>query len=480
VTLPALPHPSSLVTDTGFRMTPEWYKHFQDTRSGLVAQIGDAAFFATRADAQAYNPRVPPDFLVVAGHTVVGDCPPIYYAKVAAEPSHIAKLQILQGTWYEFRNAELDSRQVGVHLAASDAVDEFQDFVDAAAALEVPAVVADGETYDFPSGSIDLPAGIILRGHGAILRRTVDLTIPLLQGTSVDGGRVDGLKLKYTASTTTTTTTNSTALFLDTCNNWSAQNVVVEGAFYIGIYFRDCRRGSIEDCQCWGLYNRGIYVAADTYTEDIHTSRCLVDGYEFGTSNRLTNHMINTNGFGTGTGKNITFSDCIARHSSTSPQGEGFGISERIGFQKLENCHATDCYHGFLLQEANSQPLQHVSVVNCQSDGCELGFVGAGADYFAISGCIAYDCVDGYYFDDCENFILSGNIARDCSEDGFEFDGDSLAIAVSGNISDGNTANGFLAADTVDYINAKGNISLNNGTAYTWGAGTGHDTTGNI
>lgn len=447
---------------------------------GAAAASQTAVRFQTKTAAEAYNPTTAPDFIELGGYSAFRDAPSALYRKVAAEPAHVAKFQIAQGSWYEIAVTALDSRMVGVHDSASDAVTAFQNFVDAAASLKVPAIVADGETYDFPSGTVDLPAGIDLRGHGATLRRTVDLTIPLLSGSAVDGGQISGLKLKYTAGTTETVNTTSAAVYLDTCDSWEVRDIVVEGAFYYGIYLRDCMNGLVDDCEVWGAYNRACYIAADTWTENIHVSNCLFDGYAFGTTNRLTNHICNTNGFGTGQGRNITFSNCTARYSTTSPSGEGFGLSERILNQKLVNCHAYVCATGFLLQEANGYATQRHILSNCVAQNCTTGFYGVNAYYASISNCRASACADGFYFNNCNNSVLHGNIAENCTSDGFEFDGSSTNWAVSGNAAILCTGTGFKSAAGTFNISAVGNVSIANGTAYSW-SGTGHNTaSGNI
>lgn len=68
--------------------------------------------FATKAAAQAYNPVVSPDFLQLAGLTTSGDGGAALYKKVAVQPSHLGKLQIANGTWYEIAESEIDPLQM--------------------------------------------------------------------------------------------------------------------------------------------------------------------------------------------------------------------------------------------------------------------------------------------------------------------------------------------------------------------------------
>lgn len=436
--------------------------------------------FATKADAEAYNPTTAPDFLSIAGYTAAGDLGGALYKKVAAAPAHVGKLQIAEGSWYEIAEAELDSRMVGLPLFASNAASAFEDFLIAATTLDVPAIVGDGQIYDFPAGTVSLPSNLVLRMIGAVLRRTTDVLIPLFESSSTNNIVLIGGTFSNTRPPTAPSITNNTALFLNGSSNVRITDIRVEGAFYVGVYFRDCLNASCENTQVFGVVNRACYVAAATYTENISVSDCLFDGYELGTTNRLTNHIVNTNAFGTGSGRNITFTNCTSRHGSTNPTGEGFGFSDRITDQRAVNCFAYDCPTGFTLQEANGNPVLRVQLVNCSAENCSNnGYFATGANIFSIVGSRATGCGTGFNILNSFNFTIASCIAENCTAGGFSYDGNTSVGVISGNLATVNVGTGFYSANTASYLNAKGNIAVSNTTSYIWNA-FASDTTGNI
>lgn len=422
----------------------------------------------------------------IYGYAAIGDAPEADYVRVAAQPAHIGRIRstdrflpdgstdATNGGWWEIRTTRLDSRMVGTHLSASDCAVAFQAFIDCASAIKARAEVHVGAVYDFPSGSVNLPAGIDLDLRGATLRRTVDIDpgIPLLQaigssGALIDRGRITGGLFKYTPSTTVNTITNNTAIWLKFCRAWHVRDVRFEGAFYIGVRYDDCIDSTLDQFEMWGIYNRAVYVAATFYTEDIHVSNGLCDGYAFGTTTRLTNHIINTNGYGTGTGRHITFTNVVSRHASISPTGEGFSFAERIQNQKAVNCRAVDCPTGFLIPKANGFSALNVQLVNCEADSCDRGVYGVDSSGIEIANFRSDNhAIAGFDFMNCTVVTLTGcksNGSGTGTCDGYLFEGTTSGVVMSANTASNNTGTGFKSLATCSNIVGRANYAALNG-----------------
>ena len=188
--------------------------------------------FTIRADLEAATIPALVKAVRTAGYSAAGDGGGSTFVRVTSEPSHVAKVRsadrflpdgstdATNGGWWVIVTDKLYSRQVGVHLSSSAAETAFGDFLTAAVAIKARARVNRGEVYDFPAGSVSLPEGIDLDWRGASLRRTVDLTVPLLQGIGTLADKIEGItirggKIEYTAATTDTGITNSTAIWID-------------------------------------------------------------------------------------------------------------------------------------------------------------------------------------------------------------------------------------------------------------------------
>lgn len=452
-----------------------------------VAQV-TARTFDTLALAVAATIPAGVKGLRLYGYATAGDAPVADYVRVAAQPSHAGKLQSTDrflpngstdstnGGWWEIRTSLLDSRMLGVHLSASDCLTAFQAFIDCASAIVAQAVVHSGAVYDFPSGSVDLPAGLDLYMVGATLRRTVDIDpgIPLLQAIGTSGspiirGRITGGLFKYTPTTTAHTITNNTALWLVFCNSWHVSEIKVEGAFYVGARYDDCRDSTLSKSEFWGVYNRAIYIAATFYTENVHVSDCLCDGFAFGTTTPLTNHIVNTNGYGTGTGRNVTFTNVEARNGITSPSGEGFAFADRINNQKAVNCRAVNCPTGFYITEGNGQINQNVQLINCEADTCPTGYLLVGCFNTSVVGCrsMGHSTV-GIIVTNGGGHVIANNVISGSgtgSGDGISFTGTAGGITLNGNSVSNNAGTGFKSASTCSSIVGRGNYTVLNGTA---------------
>lgn len=458
----------------------------QEDRSVVEAGLlAVSTLYATQALAQAaFIPNIVKS-LRLTGYTVAGDSPSADYIRVATQPSHTGKLRSTDrflpnggtdntnGGWWELKVTVLDSRMLGVPASAANCAVAFQAFIDCAWTLGVPARVHQGAVYDFPSGSISLPAGLDLDLSGVTLRRTVDLTIPLLQaigtnGSPLYGGRIRGGLLKYTAGSTTTSGTNSTALWLNFCRSWRVTDIKVEGPFYIGIRYDDCRDSTLDKFEVWGAYNRAVYVAATVYTEDVHVSNGLCDGYALGTGTQLTDHIVNTNGYGTGTGKNITFTNIIARGATSSPTGEAFAFTDRITRQKAVNCRAYDCPTGFLIVKANTFAAQNVQLVNCEAEGCDRSVYGIDSIGIQVVGFLSTGHkVSGIEMNNCVKVKIVGSTfdgAGVGSCDGVLLNGTTSGVLIAVVDATNNTGTGFKSTSGTSSIVGRACHSVLNGT----------------
>jgi len=457
--------------------------------NGVHADAFDLANIAafTRTDALTKSLPAVQTAFQTSGYLTTGDGGGGTYKRVVSAPSHDAKVQTADGAWWELvpTGGRLMSRQLGLHDAATaaDCTTAFQGFVDAAVALKATAKVNPGDTYTFPSGSVDLPEGIDLDLTGATLVRSVDVIVPLLQCVGADAnnrvgnGRIRGGTLSYTASTTTNTITNSAAIWLKFCHDWRVNDVSITGPFYIGFRFEDCLDTTLDGFAVRGVYNRALYVCAAVYTENVHCVNGLCDGYAPGTATRVTNHIINTNAFGTGTGRNVTFTNIVSRNGTTSPTGEGFAFSERIFAQKAVNCRAVNCPIGFNIQKANSQANQNTQLVNCEADTCDRGFIGTDSFYIVLTGCrsISHSAA-GFEFTNCVGVIITGCLANGTGLTagtcyGFSLKGTSSGVTYNGCIAYNNGVSGTAGSGTAFYAEAtcsnivgRGNFAALNGT----------------
>lgn len=457
--------------------------------NGVHADAFDLVNIATftRAVVLTKSPPAIQTAFPTNGYLTTGDGGGATYKRVVSEPSHNAKVQTADGAWWEMvpTGGRVMSRQLGLHdpSTAADCATAFQGFLNAAIALNATAKANFGDTYNFPTGTVDLPVGIDLDMTGVTLVRNVDLTIPLLEcvgasGALKVGGRIRGGLLKYTASTTNNTITNSTALWLKYCQDWRVECVDISGPYYIGFRFDDCIDTSLNNFSARGVYNRALYVAANTWTENVHCSNGICDGYAPGTTTRVTNHIINTNGYGTGSGRNVTFTNITSKNGTTSPAGEGFAFSDRIWAQKAVNCRAVNCPTGFNIQKANSQSNQRVQLTNCEADSCDRGFLGTDSSSISLSNCNSYNhAISGFEFNNCGSVKLSACDANGSGTgtcDGFLFTGNTNNVRISGCSATNNTGTGYKAVSGTSYIGGRSNYGALNG-ANTSFAGTGHD-----
>jgi hypothetical protein len=426
-----------------------------------------------------------------------------FYVKRAAEPSHIAKFQSADGSWWEISTLVLFSDMVGLYEDAANAGAAFTDFMEAAVALGVPALF-DG-TFDFTTAASvgDLPAGIRLSGvskETSILRRVNDVNRPILRGTSVDGGRLSNFQCQYTAATTfgasppdqptdgqiTTalavegdSTGLQAAILLDDCVDWHLTDIHAEGRFYYGCdYLQDCSTIRITDCTAKGFTNRSHYVIIEDNSAtlgDIHYLRCGGDGIQPGFPSDRSTHNFNTNAAGTGIAKNITFVDCWAKNGA-----DGFIAADRIEGQRYIGCRVDSCDAGFLPLAANGQDARRIVYSACTARDCDYGFYGISANFVTLDGCRATACsVAGVEMDGCDDFVISGFMAESNGGDGILLSNSSQRGSVIGCIATSNTGTGIKSAASTDRIAFVGNVARSNGTDYD-ALGTNHVTAPNI
>lgn len=417
-------------------------------------------------------------YIRTAGFATVGDYGGALYKRVAVEPGHAAKVQSSDGAWWEMvpQWGRITTRQLGLHLApyVTDCALALTEFLDASIALSAQATGHPGDTYYCPSGTVEIPENANIEFSFTTIVRDTDLTIPLFQCVGGSLSRKNNIRyrgglLKYTAATTNNTITNSTALWLKFCGDSRVDDVKIEGPFYIGFRFDDCTDTTLDGFAVRGVYNRALYVGAATYTENVHCMNGLCDGYAPGTATRVTNHIINTNAYGTGTGRNVTFTNITSRNGTTAPTGEGFAFSDRIFGQKAVNCKVFNCPTGYNIQTANGFGNQNVELVNCEADTCDRGFVGTSCFYIDLIGCKSTNhAIAGFQFTDCVDIGLVGCRANGAGVgtcDGFLFLGTTSGVTITGCRAYNNTGTGFKSAATCSNIVGRGNYTALNGTA---------------
>lgn len=464
-----------------------------DEINGIADQINDAieqiSVIADRPTAAAVEAAPVPALTThirTAGFSVVGDYGDALYKRVGAEPGHAAKLRSSDGAWWEMvpQWGRITTRQLGLHLApyVNDCALALTEFLDASVALGAQATGHPGDTYTCPSGTVDIPENANIEFSFTTIVRDTDLTIPLFQCVGGSLSRKNNIRfrgglLKYTAATTVNTITNSTALWLKFCGDSRVEDVKIEGPFYIGFRFDDCTDTTLDGFAVRGVYNRALYIGATTYTENIHCLNGLCDGYAPGTTTRVTNHIINTNAYGTGSGRNVTFTNITSRNGTLDPAGEAFAFSERIFAQKAVNCRAVNCPTGFNVQAANGYGNQNVQLVNCEADGCDRSFIGTGCFYLILTGCRSTGHkIAGFQFTDCVVVILTGCLANGTGLatgtcDGFLFLGSTSGVTITGcaalnngHSSTPSSGTAFKCANTCSNIVGRGNYAALNGT----------------
>lgn len=437
------------------------------------------------------------------GYGEVGDGGGAVYKRVDAEPSHVGKVRSLDrflstgvldlddGGWWEIVTRKLYSRQVGVHLAGSDALTAFQGFLDVLEALDAPGRVNRGDIYSFPTGTLDLHAGIDLDWRGATLQRTADLTIPLMQslgaaGTHIRQGEIRGGTLKYTPLTTSVGITNSCALWIKFSDEWHVKRLRVEGQFYIGVRYDDIADCTLKDSYFHGLFNRAIYSTATVFSQNLHVSDCTCNGYKFGTTTPLTNHIVNVGAFG-GTADNITFTRVTSMNAdSVAVMGEAFAVGDQAANVIFDNCRARNCPTGFYVTTViGGSDFRRVKIMNCAVDNCWNGILGTDGAYLTVIGNQVSGSKDYQYrFADVSGLVLTGNTADNGQPgcDAFVFDGALSVATVTGNIAFGHTASGgvgghgFRSTAGTSGITAEANSASASANDIPYSiAGTGHN-----
>jgi hypothetical protein len=177
--------------------------------SSAAASASDAASlnpalgvnYTTRSSAAATTIPAPIIYLRTSGFAAAADGGGGLYARVGSEPGHPGKFQSVGGAWWELRASPANARQFGAvgDGVANDTV-ALQAMLDYAAARDVRAYAPAG-TYNVPTATLTIPAGVILFGDGAVsvIRRTTNVIVPLLLGNGVASPAVRDITLDSTA-----------------------------------------------------------------------------------------------------------------------------------------------------------------------------------------------------------------------------------------------------------------------------------------
>ncbi len=123
--------------------------------------------FDTASAVAAANIQGPVNYARTAGYSTVGDGGAALYKRVAAEPSHIGKIQSADGAWWEIADRVLRPEMFGIKGDGSDETALLQGMFDFAAGKEV--VLPYGANYGITS--ITLPVGLRLKAKGAIFNK---------------------------------------------------------------------------------------------------------------------------------------------------------------------------------------------------------------------------------------------------------------------------------------------------------------------
>lgn len=157
--------------------------------------------YTTRSSAAATTIPAPIIYLRTSGYAAVADGGGGLYARVGSEPSHAGKFQSVGGAWWELRASPANARQFGaIGDGVANDTAALQAMLDYAAARDVRAYAPAG-TYNVPTASLTLGAGVIFEGDGdvTIIRRTTNAVLPLLLATNVADVRVRDMMLVSTA-----------------------------------------------------------------------------------------------------------------------------------------------------------------------------------------------------------------------------------------------------------------------------------------
>lgn len=123
--------------------------------------------YATRALATASTIPAPIQAMIVAGYTAIGDCPPMTFVRIAAEPAHAGKLQSADGAWWVLSGTHFSPEQFGAAGSGvvndSPAVSAWIEFL---MQKGVIGVIFSGKSYRLDSALQNIDRKLHIQGSG--------------------------------------------------------------------------------------------------------------------------------------------------------------------------------------------------------------------------------------------------------------------------------------------------------------------------
>lgn len=341
----------------------------------------------------------------------------------------------------------------------------------AAVQAAIIAAAAAGKTCYFPEGTYDIGSAAVVIGvpnvrvicesRRTIFRRSVNVNTHGFQFTGASGNvRWKSGTIRYTPSAHTASTVH-VALSFEAVGA-VFEDLRIEGRWYVQFNLYNCSEVTMRDCIAKGAVNRGFYTSWTTVQVEpnIVYENCVADGSETdGSYVQFSAYGFNSNGYGMGQARGVTYIGCTTRNQ----YGHGFGCGERISEQTLIGCRAFNVGGpGFLLQEANGYKHQRGMVVGCHAENCGYGFMVNGAYYMHLVACRALGCTyAGFLTIGCLYTIHQGCIAENNQASGFIAQAGTHAIAdciYDGCVSVGNVGWGFqndATSANIQYVGCK-------------------------
>lgn len=176
--------------------------------------------YSTRAVFAATSVSPLTNVVNLEGYTTSGDGGGGTYVKLGAPPG-VTKawhVQTADGAWWELRTAVINAKQLNAKgdNATDDSV-ALQAWLDYALAFNVKGMLSNG-TYLVPTASLIIGTGVIIEGmyEKSTIKRTTDIDVPLISGTSLSGTSIRDIRLESlagAASTSSHTVTTGSKVF---------------------------------------------------------------------------------------------------------------------------------------------------------------------------------------------------------------------------------------------------------------------------